>query len=109
MRSSIYLKTNKDYNNVFLEDGKILKVGRSPEVSLSLPHLPPPSQLFSAGAETYYFKFEYAQVGHMHTLPTAEHASEMNKGEHILFFGLNLLELSQKEIRISKSVLEYIS
>ena len=30
--SSIYLKTNKDYNNVFSEDGKIIKVGRSPEV-----------------------------------------------------------------------------
>ena len=83
MTSSIYLKTNKDYNNVFSESRKILKVWRSPEVSLSLPHLPPPDSFFSAGAETYYFKFQgggilsgeaYAppvlkQGGHMHTVP----------------------------------------
>ena len=53
MTSSI----KKDYNNVFSEYRKILKVGRSPEVSLSLPHLPPLTA-FSAGAETYYFKFQ---------------------------------------------------
>ena len=49
MTSSIYLKKNKDYNNVFLEDGKILKVGRSPEVPWSLPHLPPLTAFFSWG------------------------------------------------------------
>jgi hypothetical protein len=58
--ASVYLKANKDYNNKFLEHGKILKVGRSPELSWRLLHLPS-WQLFSAGAETYYFKF---QVGH---------------------------------------------
>ena len=59
----------------YSDDGKILKVGRSPEVSWSLPHLPPPLTVFSAGAETYYFKFQgggiltggaYSQVGHTH-------------------------------------------
>jgi hypothetical protein len=49
MTSSIYLKKNKDYNNVFLEDGKILKVERSPEVPWSLPHLPPLTAFFSWG------------------------------------------------------------
>ena len=42
-------KKKKDYNNVFLEDGKILKVGRSPEVPWSLPHLPPLTAFFSWG------------------------------------------------------------
>ena len=57
VKSRLYLKINKDNNNVFLKDGKILKVGRSPEVPWSLPHLPPLTA-FSAGAETYYFKFQ---------------------------------------------------
>ena len=58
--ASVYLKGNKDYNKEILEDGKILKSGRLPEVSWCLPHLPTKTA-FSAGAETYYFKF---QVGH---------------------------------------------
>ena len=62
MTSSIYLKTNKDYNNVFSEDVKILKVGRSPEVSFSLPHLLPLTAFFSWG-RNIQFKF---QGGHMH-------------------------------------------
>jgi hypothetical protein len=45
----LYLKTNEDYNNVFSEDVKILKVRKSPEVSLSLPHLPPLTAFFSWG------------------------------------------------------------
>ena len=49
MISSIYLKKNKDYNNVFLQDGKILKVGRSLEVPWSLPRLPPLTAFFSWG------------------------------------------------------------
>ena len=95
---------------VFSEYRKILKVRRSPKVSMSLPHLPPLTAFFSWGRNILFqiSGGEYAQVGHMHTLPTAEQASEMNKGQHIQFFGLNWLELSQKEIRISKSVLEYI-
>ena len=48
----------------------ILKVGRSREVSWILPHLPPPLTAFSAGAETYYFKFKgaYSQEGLMPNL-----------------------------------------
>ena len=44
--ASVYLKANKDYNNEFWEDGKILKLWRSPEVSWRLPHLPPPPDSF---------------------------------------------------------------
>ena len=65
MTCSIYLKTNKDYNNVFSEDGKILKVGRSPDVSLSLPHLPSLTTFFSWG-RNILFKISGR---HMHTLP----------------------------------------
>ena len=49
VKSRLYLKINKDNNNVFLEDGKILKVGRSPEEPWSLPHLPPLTAFFSWG------------------------------------------------------------
>ena len=35
--ASVYLKANKDFNNEFLEDGKILKVWRSPGVLASAP------------------------------------------------------------------------
>ena len=67
MTSSIYLKKNMDYNNVFLEDGKILKVGRSPEVPWSLPHLPPVTAFFSWG-RNILFQISggaYSQGGHM--------------------------------------------
>ena len=83
MTSSIYLKANKVYNNVFSEDGKILKVGRSPKVSLSLPHLPPPpDSFFQLGQKHTISNFRggiltggaYASPVlkkgvHMHTLP----------------------------------------
>ena len=82
MTSSIYLKTKKDYNNVFLEDGKILKVGRSPEVPWSLPHLPPLSAFFSWGRNILFQisggaysqgghmpPLFFKQGGHMHTVP----------------------------------------
>ena len=81
-RLSVYLKANKDYNNEFSEEGKILKVGRSPEVSWRMPHLPPPLTAFSAVAETYNLNFRggirrggaytppvLKQGVHMHTLP----------------------------------------
>jgi hypothetical protein len=46
---AVYLKANKDYNNELLEDGKILKVGRSTEMSWRLLHLPPLTAFFSRG------------------------------------------------------------
>jgi hypothetical protein len=39
----------KEMENVFSEDGKILKVERLPEVSWSLPHLLPLTAFFSWG------------------------------------------------------------
>jgi hypothetical protein len=76
MTSSIYLKTNKDYDNVFSEDRKILKIGRSPEVALSLPYLPPLTAFFSWGRNILfqisggaYAPPVLKQGLHMHTLP----------------------------------------
>ena len=58
---------NTSFNNVFLEDGEILKVGRSPEVPWSLPNLPPPTAFFSWG-RNILFQISggaYSQGGHM--------------------------------------------
>ena len=66
--ASVYLKANKDYNNEFSEDGKILKVGRSPEVSWRLPHLPPPPDIFFSRGRNILFHISggaYLEVGHM--------------------------------------------
>ena len=59
MTNSIYLKTNKDYNNVFSEDGKILKVWRC----LWVCPICPPWQLFQLGQKHTISNF---RGGHMH-------------------------------------------
>ena len=40
---------NKDYNNEFSEDGKILEVGRSPEIFLSSAPSAPTESIFQQG------------------------------------------------------------
>ena len=74
-----------------MEDGKILKVGRSQEVPWSLPHLPPPPwQLFQLGQKHTISNFRggilsggaYAppvlkQGGICTLCPTAAHASAL--------------------------------
>ena len=72
--ASFYLK---DYNNEFSEDGKILKVGRSPEVSW---HLPPLAAFFSMGRKILFQisgrAYLFWNRGCICTLcPTASHAS----------------------------------
>ena len=54
LHASVYLKANKDYNNEFSEDGKILKVGRSPEVSWRQSHLAPLTAFFSRGGNILF-------------------------------------------------------
>ena len=104
MTSLIYLKTNKDYNNKFSEDGKKLKVGRSPDVSLSLLHLPPPplTDFFSWGRNILYqiSGRAYAQLGLCPTFfetggPYAHSAPRLRMplpSPHAILSGNNLLE-----------------
>ena len=73
LHASVYLKANKDFNNEFSEDGKILKVGRSPEVSWRLPHLASLTAFFSRGGNICPTCFETGDA-YAHC-PTAPHAT----------------------------------
>jgi hypothetical protein len=90
LKGHLYQKSIKDYNNVFSEDRKILKVGSLPEVSWSLPHLPPLTTFFSWGRNIL---FQISGGGicptcfETNTLcPTAAYASD----ENIYFKQVNL-------------------
>ena len=90
-----HLKANKDYNNEFSEDGKILKVGRSPEVSWRLPHLSPLTAFFCRG-KNILFQISGGHMPHLfwnswciRTLfSTAPHASEFLDFFLILYEGI---------------------
>ena len=92
-----------NYNNVFSEDGKIFKVGRSPKVYQSLPHLPPLTAFFSRGSNILFqiSGGAYSQVGHMPPL-------FQNRGDmHIMPHGCaRLYFLFQKKLNL-RSVVYY--
>ena len=95
LHASVYLKANKDFNNEFSEDGKILKVGRSPEVSWRLPHLASLTAFFSRGGNICPTCFETGDA-RICTLPhgSARHWSiEVYYQCYFLYLDFHLVSL----------------